>query len=192
MTRPLNCKTSVESTTHLKGVILKMHPLNTEDHDKCMSTGRTYGQKAKGEKYEQVLGDTAMHMSPVIVQESCNSLLLHYQCTPSDLLTHCNGCGKKFTLIHTLEFKAGRLIIVQQNEDSSTNQKADNNAPVHVFKTSKDKRSNLRGNLRICRLRQNKTNSIIDVQVTNSDTKSYHNCTIKKHLKVWEMEKKKK
>eukprot|EP00957_Ditylum_brightwellii_P122171 9316447-Ditylum_brightwellii.AAC.1 len=45
-------------------------------------------------------------------QEFHDSLLLWYQCTPSDILTYCDGCGKKFTLTHALECKSGGLIIV--------------------------------------------------------------------------------
>eukprot|EP00957_Ditylum_brightwellii_P189537 14427410-Ditylum_brightwellii.AAC.1 len=36
-------------------------------------------------------------------QEFCDNLLLRYRCTPADLPKTCDGCGKKFTLIHALE-----------------------------------------------------------------------------------------
>eukprot|EP00957_Ditylum_brightwellii_P035922 2722124-Ditylum_brightwellii.AAC.1 len=77
--------------------------------------------------------------------------------------------------------------------DSSTKKKADNinNSPVHVHKTSKDKKSKSRGDVSIRGLWTNQTDSIINIQVTDSDANSYCNQTIKNHLKTQEMEKKK-
>eukprot|EP00957_Ditylum_brightwellii_P042204 3196112-Ditylum_brightwellii.AAC.1 len=158
-----------------------------------MSSGRTVGQKAKGEKYKQFLSDSTAHMPPDVAQairqgqkygqwlnilpRYCNhtvlgaqefhdSLLVQYQSTPSDLLVYCNGCGKKLTLTHILESKLGGLIIVRHNEDSSTKKKPDdnnNNSPVHANKTSKDNNSELRGDVSIQGLWQNQTDSIIDI-----------------------------
>eukprot|EP00957_Ditylum_brightwellii_P002164 166200-Ditylum_brightwellii.AAC.1 len=44
---PLNRATSVNSTLHLKQMILQEHQFKSEDHSKCMDNGRMDGQKAK-------------------------------------------------------------------------------------------------------------------------------------------------
>eukprot|EP00957_Ditylum_brightwellii_P042415 3211796-Ditylum_brightwellii.AAC.1 len=139
----LNHVTSINSTIHLKEAILQNHPFNSADHRKCMDSGREVGQKSKAEKYESVLIVVTQPMSPDIEctihcsqecgqllnllpqycnntvlseQEFYNNLLFHNRCTLANLPKHCDGCRKKFTLIHTLECKSGGLIIVQQNE----------------------------------------------------------------------------
>eukprot|EP00957_Ditylum_brightwellii_P066424 5042682-Ditylum_brightwellii.AAC.1 len=49
-------------------------------------------------------------------------------------------------------------------QDGSIKKKSDNNnSPFHVFKTSNDENSDLRGNLSICGLWQTQTDSIIDI-----------------------------
>eukprot|EP00957_Ditylum_brightwellii_P162807 12397764-Ditylum_brightwellii.AAC.1 len=45
--QPLCCETSVQSMVHLKEAILQVHPLNLQDHGKCMEAGRAEGQKNK-------------------------------------------------------------------------------------------------------------------------------------------------
>eukprot|EP00957_Ditylum_brightwellii_P072863 5537581-Ditylum_brightwellii.AAC.1 len=192
MSQPLNHQTSDASTTHLKEAILQVQPFNTEDHDKYMSAGRTGGQKAKGEKCG--VSNKARAKMWAMAQHII-------KCTPSDLLTYCDGCNKKFTLQHALECKLDRLIIVRHNEvtnelarvgsqaylkaaihnkpfiygqDSSAKKEADdvNNSPVRFHKTSKDEKSKLRKDVSIQRLWTNQTDSIIDIQVTDSDAKS--------------------
>eukprot|EP00957_Ditylum_brightwellii_P212083 15366944-Ditylum_brightwellii.AAC.2 len=48
------------------------------------------------------------------------------------------------------------------------------------------------GNLSICSLWQNQTDSIIHVHIMDSNAKSCCNCTTENHLLAQEMEKKKK
>jgi hypothetical protein len=50
------------------------------------------------------------------VQEFGDTLLLHHVQIPGDLPSHCDGCGVKFGVRHTLECKRGGLISLQHNE----------------------------------------------------------------------------
>eukprot|EP00957_Ditylum_brightwellii_P155986 11872600-Ditylum_brightwellii.AAC.1 len=45
-----------------------------------------------------------------------DGLLMWYILEPLDLPTHCDGCGKKFGLKHTLDCKSGGLITAQHDE----------------------------------------------------------------------------
>eukprot|EP00957_Ditylum_brightwellii_P133354 10167486-Ditylum_brightwellii.AAC.1 len=108
-----------------------------------MQEGKTEGQKNKAVNYEAILDAVTSPMLPDVActirqaqecglwltflpryrnntvlgdQEFRDSLLIRYQCTPTDLPKHCDGCGKKLTLIHALECKAGGLIITRHNE----------------------------------------------------------------------------
>eukprot|EP00957_Ditylum_brightwellii_P022238 1678611-Ditylum_brightwellii.AAC.1 len=62
--QPLCCETSVQSTMHLKEVILQVHPLNLQDHSKCMEAGKAEGQKNKSLQYEAVLEQVTSGLSP--------------------------------------------------------------------------------------------------------------------------------
>eukprot|EP00957_Ditylum_brightwellii_P027239 2059688-Ditylum_brightwellii.AAC.1 len=109
-----------------------------------MTTGQIEGQKRKEVRYECILNEICEPLSPDLKrglkerategggwlnmmpryknrnvlgqQEFQDGLLLRYMSKPQDLPTHCDGCGKKFSLQHALDCKTGGLIIARHDE----------------------------------------------------------------------------
>eukprot|EP00957_Ditylum_brightwellii_P159564 12146622-Ditylum_brightwellii.AAC.1 len=118
---------------------------------------------------------------------------------PSDLPTHCDGCGKKFGLKHALDCKTGGLITARHDElrdklcvvGTQTyspaairdkpyikngrncniwSHEATDNSPVRIIERKKgEEEGELRGDLSIRGLWNRQTDTIIDVRITNSD-----------------------
>ena len=49
-------------------------------------------------------------------QEWWDALFLWYRLKPPDLLSHCDGCDTKFSIIHALDCKKGSLVTARHNE----------------------------------------------------------------------------
>jgi len=123
--------------------------------------------------------------------------MLHYACVPSNLPTSCDGCGesKKFDVNHALDCKKGGLVTVRHDEICDELR----DLLAHVFSPSRIRcepminpapmrangtkthvpsaffSSNFinadRGDLLIRDFREGSTDTIIDVRVTNLDSK---------------------
>jgi hypothetical protein len=60
---------------------------------------------------------STLNVMELSTQEFRDALLLRYARTPGgDLPSHCDGCGAKFCVRHTLECKVGGLIKLWHNE----------------------------------------------------------------------------
>jgi hypothetical protein len=131
-------------------------------------------------------------------QEFRDALLLHYARTPGDLPLHCDGCGGSFSICHILVCKVGSLVTLWHNKinkercdkvtkalppsvtvhvepmiqkrRSAKEAKATKKPEVQCLTCSGDEEH---GDLLICGFWAHRTNAIIDVQVTDTDAKSY-------------------
>jgi hypothetical protein len=152
-------------------------------------------------------------------QEFRDALFLRYGRSPGDLPSHCDGCGQKFTIQHALECKKGGKVIQRHNElrDEIGNLAAKafipsairNEPLIHtscpavkmpaldpahpsVSLNLHKNRSADRGDLSIRGLWQRQTDCIIDVRVTDTDSKSNLSKDPAKVLEAHEKEKKRK
>jgi len=215
-----------------------------------MNTGRWEGKKRKSVRYESIFSEVSAPLSPDLKRgleerakeggdwlnmmpryknnnvlgegEFRDGLLMRYMSEPSDLPSHCDGCGKKFGLKHALDCKTGGLITARHDElrdelcvvgtqayspaairdepyvksgrnRSGQDQEAADDSPVRVITRKRgEEEGELRGDLSIRGLWNRQTDTIIDVRITNSDAKSYLNKTVAKHLLAQEKEKKDK
>eukprot|EP00957_Ditylum_brightwellii_P028062 2118834-Ditylum_brightwellii.AAC.1 len=109
-------------------------------------------------------------MSLVNLYESCMLVptAMYYQFT---FLVAFQGCQKKFSLQHALDFKVGGLVMTWYNEVQ--------NELTRVSTQSYSKS-----------LRQ--AEAIVDVRMINLDAKSYLSRLVEKHLEALEKEKKDK
>ena len=147
-----------------------------------------------------------------------DALMLRYARVPSNLPTSCDGCGesKKFDVNHALDCKKGGLVTARHDEirDELRDLLAHvfspsrircepmiNPAPMRANGTkthvpcassSSDSLNADRGDLLVRGFWEKSTDTIIDVRVTNLDSKSYKNLSPKKALERQEKEKKKK
>ena len=132
----------------------------------------------------------------------------------------CDGCGAHFTLQHALECKKGGLIHVRHNEvkaeltelcslalspSSVRDEPLINPVPLNTDKKSQESNNNQptdsqetvsndgdRGDILVRGLHQNGKDCIIDVRVTDLDSKSYLSRAPAKVLKTQEKEKRSK
>jgi len=147
-----------------------------------------------------------------------DALMLQYARVPSNLTTSCGGCGEsnKFDVNHALDCKKGGLVTARHDEirdelrdllahvfsPSRTRcepiinpaPRRANGTKTHVpsASSSSDFLNADRGDLLIRGFWEGSTDTIIDVRVTNLDSKSYKNLPPKKALERQEKEKKKK
>eukprot|EP00957_Ditylum_brightwellii_P084528 6427479-Ditylum_brightwellii.AAC.1 len=120
---PLYRATSLTSTVHLKQAILQEHPLNLQDHDKCMNNGQEEGEKEKERIYKSILEQATSSRLPdvkrsILHAKKCSmwlNILPHY-CNSMDLPEYCDGCNNKFSLSYALECMTGGLIIAQHDK----------------------------------------------------------------------------
>ncbi len=146
-----------------------------------------------------------------------DALLLRHARTPEDLPSHCDGCGAKFNVRHALECKVGGLVILRHNEineelcdlaskalvpsavrvesmihsrrTAEETKATEAKSPVQRLSRSSDEE---RGDLLIRGFWARGTDVIVDVQVTDTDSKSYRSRDPHKVLATQEREKKKK
>ena len=152
--------------------------------------------------------------SGVFVILATNALMLRYARVPSNLPTSCDGCGesKKFDVNHALDCEKGGLATVRLDEirDELRDLLAHvfspsrircepminpalmraNGTKTHVpsASSSSDFLNADRGDLLARSFWEKTTNTIIDVRVTNLDSKSYKNLPPKKALERQEKE----
>ncbi len=130
-----------------------------------------------------------------------DALMLRYACVPSNLPTSCVGCGeyKNFDVNHALDCKKGGLVTARHDEIRDELR----DLLAHVFSPSRIRcepmiipapmRTNGtadRSDLLVLDFWENSTDTIIDVRVTNLDSKSYKNLPPKQALERQEKEKK--
>eukprot|EP00957_Ditylum_brightwellii_P010675 808300-Ditylum_brightwellii.AAC.1 len=139
--------------------------------------------------------------SILVKDEFWDMVLLWYKIVPKDLPKVCDGCGKFHSLQHALQCKKGGLIGAHRNEArddlgltaSWTYSQATSAPAVSIIKPKdKEKAPNLYGDLLIRGLWKPQTDAIIDVSITNTDTKSYISRLLKSVLAAQEREKKEK
>jgi hypothetical protein len=150
-------------------------------------------------------------------QEFRDALLLRHARTPGDLPSICDGCGAKFDVRHALGCKKGGLVILRHNEINEelcdlaskalvpsavrvepmiqTKRTAEGSSspeakpPVQSLSRSNE---DDRGDLLIRGFWARGTDVIVDVRVTDTDSKSYRSRDPHKVLAAQENEKKKK
>ena len=136
-------------------------------------------------------------------QEWRDALFLRYGLDPPDLPTHCDGCQAKFSISHTLDFQKGGLVTARHNElrDGATNLAGKAFTPSHVrdnpliysgraVKRTKDKPTREsrnkyhtvapppevmehKGDLLIRDHWKQRTDSVNNMRVVNTDTQSH-------------------
>ena len=136
-------------------------------------------------------------------QEWRDTLFLQHGLYPPDLPTHCDGCQAKFSISHILDCKKGGLVTARQKDlrDKVVDLAGKAFTPSHIREDlliysgcavkrakatpSGDSGKNdqagapppevteQKGNLMICDLWQNGTDSVHDMRVVNTDAKSH-------------------
>jgi hypothetical protein len=148
-----------------------------------------------------------------------DAILIRYSRQPSDLQKHCDGCGKAFDVNHALTCKRGGLIIVRHDEirdelcdiaskalipskvrdepkihpghTSRGQEQQEAEQPV-ATKLNKTDPNEDRGDILIRGLWERGTDCIIDVRITDLDSKTNWQKEPMKALAQHEKEKKKK
>jgi len=158
------------------------------------------------------------HVSGTILSSTkfCDALMLRYARVTSNLPTSCDGCGesKKFDVNHALDCKKCGLVTTRHDEIrdelrdllahvfSPSRMRCEpiiNHAPMRANGTKTNMRSDFsssdfananRGHLLVRGVWEKSTDTIIDVRVTNLDSKSYKNFSPKKDLERQEKRRK--
>jgi hypothetical protein len=153
-------------------------------------------------------------------QEFRDALLLRYARCPPDLQIRCDGCQQKFSVHHALECKRGGLINALHDEirdelsdlaskaffpsvvcdeprihtSRAAEPRSNHGKPVSpaVKRLFQNNRTEDRGNILVRGLWARGTDCIIDVRITDVDSKTQRSKDPHKVLKVYQREKKKK
>jgi hypothetical protein len=185
----LKLRNAAKSESSLNDLASKM----SCDNRRTILRGRETGQWL-------LVSPSTVNGTELSAQEFCDAFLLRYTRCPPDLPIQCDGCQQKFSVCHALECKRGGLVISRHNEirdelsglaskafspsavcdeprihtSRAAERRSNHGKPVSpaVKRLFQNNCTEDRGNILVQGLWARGTDCIIDVRITDVDSKS--------------------